>query len=156
MPRLLIALALAACAHTDSSVTGKETLLDEKQEAKTPPPPPSAPTVPATPPRTIARAELVAVLDRSPGAFLSRVDPSPVFRSGRFHGWRLVTFFPGDARFAGVDLRAGDVVTRVNGRTVEKPDQLMEVWQALRTAPELTVDVERNGAPRTLRWSIHD
>jgi type II secretory pathway component PulC len=84
------------------------------------------------------------------------VQTEPRFAKGHFHGWRLVSFYPGDARFAGVDLQAGDVITRVNGKSVEQPDQFMAVWTELRSAHELVVDVERAGTPRTLRWTIAD
>jgi type II secretory pathway component PulC len=94
------------------------------------------------------------VLDAAPGRFLAHVDSEPVFRGNRFYGWRLVAFFPGDPRFAGVDLRPGDVVVKVNGRTFERPEELMEVWQSLRAARELVVDAERDGRSRTLRWPI--
>lgn len=117
---------------------------------------PTAPVAPPTPPGVISRAELRAVLDASPGYFLQHVQTEPRFDHGRFHGWRLVSFFPGDARFAGVDLRAGDVVTRVNGRAIEHPEEFMAVWTALKSSKELVVDVERDGRPRTLRWTIAD
>jgi type II secretory pathway component PulC len=102
------------------------------------------------------RGELVKVLDASPGLFLQHVVTEPQLANGRFVGWRLVSFFPGDARFAGVDLQAGDVVTRVNGHAIEQPDQFMAVWDGLRKESQLVVDVQRNGALRTLRWTIAD
>jgi type II secretory pathway component PulC len=105
---------------------------------------------------TIMRGELVKVLDASPGLFLQHVVTEPQLANGRFVGWRLVSFFPGDARFAGVDLQAGDVVTRVNGHAIEQPDQFMAVWDGLRRESQLVVDVQRNGAARTLRWTIAD
>jgi type II secretory pathway component PulC len=104
----------------------------------------------------LSRSEVDAVLAQSPGYFLQHVETRPQFQGGHFHGWRLVSFFPGDPRFAGVDLQAGDVVTRVNGHPIEQPDQFMAVWTALRSSQELVVDVERDGAPRTLRWQIRD
>jgi S1-C subfamily serine protease len=116
--------------------------------------PPEMVGSPAAPPGAIARAELNRVLDAAPGRFLAHVETEPRFVGGRFRGWRLVSFFPGDARFAGLDLRAGDVVTRVNGSSVERPEQLMQVWDSLRSADELVVDLERNGVPRQLRWPI--
>jgi type II secretory pathway component PulC len=104
----------------------------------------------------IKRAELERVLSESAGAFLSHVDPQPTFRGARFAGWRLNAFFPGDPRFAGVDLRAGDVVTRINGLPIEQPEQFMQVWEGARFRRDLTVDIVRDGAPRTLRWAIAD
>jgi type II secretory pathway component PulC len=117
------------------------------------------PTSEAAPPATpgaIRHIELAKVLDASPGTFLQHVQTEPRFAHGRFHGWRVVSFYPGDARFAGVDLQAGDVVTRVNGKPIEQPDQFMAVWTELRTSKELIVDVERAGAARILRWTIAD
>ena len=38
------------------------------------------------------------------------------------------------AAFAGCALRPGDVVTRVNDRPVERPDQFIAVWDSLSTA----------------------
>jgi type II secretory pathway component PulC len=119
-------------------------------------PVPLAAPAPASAGGSIARAALLSVLDQSPGAFLQHVDITPRFSGGRFAGWRVVSFFPGDARFAGVDLQAGDVVRRINGLPVEKPEELMVAWQALRNAPALEVTLERNGAERVLRWPIHD
>lgn len=163
------AAALAGCATMPpqpASQKGAESAGDPVTDAHTDPDtdnPPSKkkPTSDATPPATpgagaIRRAELAKVLDASPGFFLQHVQTEPRFAHGRFHGWRVVSFFPGDERFAGVDLQAGDVVTRVNGKPIEEPDQFMVVWTELRTSKELIVDVERGGAARTLRWTIAD
>ena len=132
-------------AHTDPDRDNPSSKAKKKE-----------PSSELTTPGAIPRAELAKVLDASPGYFLQHVQTEPRFAKGHFHGWRLVSFFPGDARFAGVDLQAGDVVTRVNGKPIEQPDQFMAVWTDLRAAKELVVDVERAGAPRTLRWTIAD
>jgi type II secretory pathway component PulC len=130
---------------------------DPPAKRKTPSPRTAPPSSEApSPPGVIRRSELARVLDTSPGYFLQHVQTEPRFRAGRFAGWRLVSFFPGDARFAGVDLQAGDVVTRINGRPIEQPDQFMRVWTELRSSNQLVVDVERDGAARTLRWIIAD
>ena len=134
--------------HTDPD-TDNPSSKSKKQRAQ-------QPSSDARTPGAIPRAELAKVLDASPGYFLQHVQTEPRFAKGRFHGWRLVSFFPGDARFAGVDLQAGDVVTRVNGKPIEQPDQFMAVWTELRTSNELVVDVERAGAPHRLRWTIAD
>lgn len=105
---------------------------------------------------SIRRAELNAVLDGAPGRFLQHVDTEPRFVGGRFRGWRLASFFPGDARFTGVDLQAGDVVLTVNGQSIERPDQLMRIWEALRVEPALVVAIERDGQARQLRFEIRD
>jgi type II secretory pathway component PulC len=137
-----------ACAAPQAEAPPPKEVTAAAKEAPLPSPAPAAKK------GVIARAELTPFLDRGPGAFLQHLDVTPRFSGGRFQGWRLASFFPGDERFAGVDLQPGDVIQRVNGRSVEKPEELAEVWQSLRTAPALEVSLLRNGAPITLRWPI--
>jgi len=64
--------------------------------------------------------------------------------------------FPGEPEFASLDLRPGDTVTRVNGKSIERPEQAIAVWDELRTASNLVVDYRRDGEPHTLRFTIVD
>ena len=84
------------------------------------------------------------------------MDSEPRLSGGRFAGWRIRSFFPGDPRFAAIDLKPGDVILGVNGNTLERPDHFVEVWQALRHSTELTVELERAGERKTLHWKIVD
>jgi type II secretory pathway component PulC len=161
---LLLALAITGCAATQktqapppaATATGDAPPADNAAPAATSAAATTSAPAAASGAHEIARGDLVKVLDASPGYFLQHVVTEPQLANGRFVGWRLVSFFPGDARFAGVDLQAGDVVTRINGKPIEAPDQFMAVWDALRKDGELVVDMQRNGAPRTLRWTIAD
>ena len=167
MKHWLLLVLLGGCATTQSPAQrGAESAGDPVTEMTSDPdaaspraPAPSPMVAPAATGATghiIVRRELDVVLAQSPGYFLQHVETKAHFRGGHFHGWRLVSFFPGDPRFAGVDLQAGDVVTRVNGRPIEQPEQFMAVWASLRSSSEQVVDVEREGTPRTLRWQITD
>ena len=53
-------------------------------------------------------------------------------------------------------LRPGDVISRVNHRPVEKPEQAHAVWSALRHAREISVDFVRGAEGHTLRFAIVD
>jgi type II secretory pathway component PulC len=48
------------------------------------------------------------------------------------------------------------VVTRVNGASLEKPDQANQVFQGLRTAPRLDIELVRQGVPRRVSLAIVD
>jgi type II secretory pathway component PulC len=102
----------------------------------------------------VRRADLVAVLDRGPGVFLRGVDVRPAFRARRFAGWQVLAFFPDEPTFQSVDLLPGDLVVGVNGRAIERPEDLIDLWQALRTAPAIEVDVVRSGERRKLLYTI--
>ena len=104
----------------------------------------------------IKRDELVPVLDEGLGRFLQHVRTEPAFHKGSFVGFRLVAFFPDDPVFASLDLRPGDTVTRVNGKSIERPEQAAAVWESLRSAPNIVVDYRRDGVERALRFEIVD
>jgi S1-C subfamily serine protease len=85
---------------------------------------------------------------------LASIDEDPVVEGGRFRGW----IFRGwrDDRFASAGLQAGDVIQRVNGKPIEKPEQLIEVWEELRRAPALVIEGTRGGQALELRYPIQD
>ncbi len=105
---------------------------------------------------TIERGILIAVLDAGFGRFLQGVETEPVIAGGEFQGFRLLRLYPDDARFAALDLSPGDVIKRINGEVIERPEQALRVWESLRVASQLLVDYERDGEARQLRFSIED
>ena len=113
------------------------------------------PTVAPSAPGTLRRTDVDALVCGGFGAFLSTVivDEHPLFVSGKFHGFRLVDLAPA-WRTSGI--RAGDVVTRVNGMPIERPEQALEAFRSLSVASELRVDYERDGEPHEVRYAIDD
>jgi S1-C subfamily serine protease len=113
---------------------------------------------PAPPGGALRRSDVSRAVAAGLGAFLARIalDDQPARVSGRFHGFRVVALRGDPAFWRDVDLRAGDVVTRVNGMPIEHPEEALEVFRSLDVASELRVDLERDGAPRDLRFSILD
>ncbi len=111
----------------------------------------AAPVVaaPATAPGHLRRDEVDQVLvQQGPPWVLRRVLSEEVIRrDGKFTGWRLVGL-PDEWR--GIDLKPGDVVTRVNGLPVETPDEAWEAWKSVGRAPELKIALTRDGAAREL------
>lgn len=103
---------------------------------------------------TIDRAALVRVLDAGPGALLRALEISPSFERDRFVGWRIDQIVDRASPLAAVDLAPGDVVLSVNGRPLARPEQVMAIWLALRTADELRCEVWRGSARLTLRFAI--
>ena len=146
---LLAPFVLVACAS-------------QKPQPVTPAPAPAsqttttADTEPA-PTSVLHRADVHRVVSKGLGAFLSRVtvDEQPAMtKDGKFIGFRIASL-QGDS-WRGVDLKPGDVVTRVNGFSIERPEQALEAFQSLDVASELRVELQRNGAPHELRYAIVD
>lgn len=102
----------------------------------------------------LRRTAVLRTLDGGLGNWLRNVDIDPKLEHGRFRGWIIRTLPGDDACYADLDLRAGDVVTRVNGHPVERPEEASDVWDALRTSSALVIDFTRAGQPHTLRFKI--
>ncbi len=106
---------------------------------------------------SLRRSEVRQALSAGLGMFLQRVTldvDHPVFKDHRFVGFRISALNgPG---WNGIDLKPGDVVTAVNGFSVERPEQAQQAFLSLAVASELRVDYEREGQPQSLRLSIVD
>jgi type II secretory pathway component PulC len=112
----------------------------------------------ALPPRPgrLWRRDVVAALSRGLGDFLSRLQVEPALAAGKFHGWRVVGLRAGDPLWNGTDLVPGDIVTAVNDRPIERPEQAFAAFQSLAVASELRVTYERNKMRRELVYPIDD
>jgi S1-C subfamily serine protease len=127
-------------------------------------PPPIAPVTPSPPaspactafarPGVLRRSALNHAVDARLGRWLAGVEVEPVLQKGHFRGWMIRRLYPDDPCYRQVDLHPGDVVLRVNGKTVERPEEANEVFESLRSAPELAVELVRAGAPRKLTFPI--
>jgi type II secretory pathway component PulC len=102
----------------------------------------------------ISREALRAQLALGIGRFLQQVRTEPALAKGQWKGWRLLTLFPNHASVQVRVLRAGDTVLRVNGRSIERPEEFKSIWDSLGDASQLVLDIERDGKPSTLRYTI--
>ncbi|MBL8606695.1 MAG: serine protease [Myxococcales bacterium] len=102
---------------------------------------------------SLKRSTVRATIQQGLGMFLQKVsvEDRPVFLGGKFHGYRIAAL-KGD--LASTELKAGDVVTRVNGLPIERPEQALEAFRSLEISSELRIDYERDGEPRALRYAI--
>lgn len=106
-----------------------------------------APPPPSVPPGHLARVEVDRILvTHGASWFFRQVMIDPVMRrDGKFSGWRVVGL-PAD--WSSVDVRPGNVVTRINGLTLERPEEFWEVWASVAKTAEVKIDLMRDGAAR--------
>jgi hypothetical protein len=104
----------------------------------------------------LRRSAIKRTVDAGLGRWLQTVSIDPMMARGRFRGWIIRSLDSSEGCYADVDLHAGDVVTRVNGRSIERPEEALEVWTGLPASAELVVDFVRDGQARTLRFGIVD
>ncbi len=84
-----------------------------------------------------------------PQQALDLVQVQPVMEGGMIKGYRVN---PGKQRrlFHGTGLRAGDVVTRVNGIALSDPAQMASLFAQFKSAASFNLEVERGGRPTNL------
>jgi general secretion pathway protein C len=117
--------------------------------------------MPAQPPPQAAVApNNEAMLERmrklvndDPGVIGQVIRPQPVFAGGKMRGFRI---YPGANRqaFSRMGLRAGDLVTAINGTPLDDKDRAQEIFSTLNSSTDARVSVTRNGRQQELVLNI--
>lgn len=97
------------------------------------------------------RKGLVAVIDQGLGRVLARLRLSPAMRNGRFVGFRVAQI---DPAWAAAGIEVGDVLLRLNGQPIERPEQAQEAFDSLRVASEVALELMRGEEKRSLRYRV--
>jgi general secretion pathway protein C len=106
----------------------------------------------AVPPPVPRRAELPSmqeVVTQNANSFTEIIRPQPFMPNGELKGYRI---YPGRNReqFIALGLQPGDLVTEINGMTLNNPAQAMEMFRSLADTTQVTVSIEREGQTQSL------
>lgn len=113
-----------------------------------------APLVSAPPPPANSAARVQQVLRNNPALIAQVIQRQPVLSpEGKLRGLRV---FPGTniQAFNRLGLRQGDLVTAINGTTLEDQTRGEEIFNSLNGAAEARVTVVRNGSPLELHLNL--
>jgi type II secretory pathway component PulC len=142
-PAGVLALALAsACGGSSDFAESPDSVSAEPAAA-----------VDKRPKETLYRDEVDSMVDSGLGRFLQRVEVEAALDNGKFKGFRILTLYP-PSFWQEVDLKPGDVVTRVNGMPIERETQAYDAFVALKKSNELRVSYRRGAQDRTLVYKI--
>ena len=137
-------------AVIDRNGTLESVLLPRRTAgAMTPPaPPPAAASGPDAQLERMRR-----LVNDDPGVIGQVMRPQPVFAGGKMRGFRV---YPGSNRqaFARIGLRAGDLVTAINGTPLDDKDRAQEIFSTLNSSTDARVSVTRNGRQQELVLNI--
>jgi general secretion pathway protein C len=84
---------------------------------------------------------------------MSQVNIRPHFYRGQPDGLMLSRIRP-NSLFMRMGLRNGDIITGVNGRTIESVDDAMTFYNSLKSSENVTLDLKRGGRDRKIEYSI--
>jgi len=94
---------------------------------------------------------------RNNGALLNGlVRVQPYYLAGKLNGYRL---FPGTGGVPGMTrlgLKAGDLVTAVNGTALDDPNHANEVLQTLSSASSAIITISRNGVEEDVNLNLEN
>jgi general secretion pathway protein C len=94
-------------------------------------------------------------LYKNPSTLADVVQVSPAQENGKLKGYRIN---PGRnvKQFQQFGFKAGDIVTGINGVTLDDPQRAMELYNVIRTAQEASFTVHRLDQDITLTVSLQD
>lgn len=120
-------------------------------------------------PRPAGSPLLKGIEQTGPGAFrlrretvdsalqdLSALEPArvvPSFVDGAMQGFKLFSVRPGGL-YSSLGIQNGDVIKRINGYSLDRPEALLEMYSKLKSTTQVTLDLSRRGAPVTLEYAI--
>lgn len=72
---------------------------------------------------------------------------------GEVSGFKLVAIKAGSI-YETLGLKRGDIIKGVNGEPVDTPQKAMELYQALKSADGIQLEITRGGSPTTLNYTL--
>ena len=139
-----IALSVLLPLSCSAPIRESEAKRPQAQAAAQQVAPPAAPV--------LLRSHLRSALKLGMAALWAQFKVVPEVKDGTFRGFRVQEIMTGPFQINAI--RVGDVVTAVNGVSVDDPTRCFTVWQGLETAPRLDVDLVRGARVEHLVWSI--
>jgi general secretion pathway protein C len=109
-------------------------------------------TVPRRSTVTVRQSEVQESLQNM-NELLSQVRIRPHFRDGQPDGLAL-TRIKSQSIFARMGLRSGDIVKGVNGNPIETPDDVLSLYEGLKSGSQISLEITRNGEPQTINYRI--
>ncbi|AHI05600.1 general secretion pathway protein C [Bdellovibrio bacteriovorus W] len=83
----------------------------------------------------------------------ARAVPNREPGTGNINGFRILDMQPGSI-YEQLGLQRMDVIKSVDGTPVDSPAKAMELYNALKNSPRVSLQVERNGKTETMTYNI--
>jgi general secretion pathway protein C len=132
--------------YSDRAVIDRAGVLESvflpRRTAALGPPPMPPPAPPGAMNNEAVIERMRSLVNENPGAISQIMRPQPVFAGGKMRGFRV---YPGANRqaFARMGLRAGDLVTAINGTPLDDKDRAQEIFSTLNSSTDARVTITR-------------
>lgn len=100
----------------------------------------------------IDRAEIDKTLSNLNSiAMQARIVPS--FKNGEANGFKLFAIRPGSV-YSKLGIQNGDIIHKINGYPINSPDKALEIYQKLKSARNVDIELTRRGKDKKLNYRI--
>ncbi len=82
---------------------------------------------------------------------MSQVRIRPHFKDGKSDGLS-VSRIKGGSIFSKLGLRNGDIVQKINGEPINSPDEVLMLYEKLKSGSRVSLEVTRKGEPKTMNY----
>lgn len=79
----------------------------------------------------------------------------PHFTNGQPDGLKLTGVRPGTI-FTDIGFRNGDIITGVNGKSIESVDDALQFYSSLKNATDVDLQIRRRGVKQTIKYRVED
>jgi general secretion pathway protein C len=100
----------------------------------------------------VSRKDLDVAL-ANPSELLMQARVIPAMRNGEPQGFKLFSIRQGSL-YGRIGLQNGDILQRINGLSIASAERGLEAFQKLRESSHIELEVERNGQPMRLTYSM--
>ncbi|MBW2030580.1 MAG: type II secretion system protein GspC [Deltaproteobacteria bacterium] len=101
---------------------------------------------------TVHRSDLQKAMSNV-NTLLSQVRIRPYFKDGKPSGLGLSRIKP-DSFFSRLGLRDGDIVQGIDNKPIRSPDDILALYQQLKTGSRISLQITRGGRQRTLHYEL--
>lgn len=101
---------------------------------------------------TVKKSELGKIRENA-AKFLSEVKIKPVFSSGRMQGFKISSIKE-SSMLSDLGVKKGDTVKKINGKELNSPMKVFELYKKFRNSTSIDLEVERNGKTQTLTYEV--
>ena len=100
----------------------------------------------------VKRSELAKIRKNAP-KFLSEVKIKPVFSSGKMQGFKISSIKE-SSMLSNLGVKKGDTVKKINGKALNSPKRIFELYRKFRNHTSISLEVERNGKLQVLTYKV--
>lgn len=105
--------------------------------------------------RVISREEVNKNILGNPAKIYEGAQFGPYLVNGKIEGYKIARVND-DHVFAKLGAKSGDIIRKVNGYGLNDTERMLDLWKAIRTAPEVKIELEREGKVITYDFQIRN